>query len=65
VTILELKESEKCNNDLESSLSETETEVGVEVETEHFSWFFTCFGTVLSVKRMGDSAFLWAGGITF
>jgi hypothetical protein len=26
---------------------------------------FSCVGTVFSVKRMGDSSFLWEGGITF
>jgi hypothetical protein len=67
VTILESKESEKGNNDLKSSLLEIDTEVGTEVgtememEMEPFSWAFTFFKTVLSVKRMGDSAFLWEG----
>jgi hypothetical protein len=60
VTILESKEREKgSNNDLESSL-ERETEVGTEVEMT-----FSFVGTIFSVKRTGDSVFLWEGGITF
>jgi hypothetical protein len=59
VIILESKEREKGSNDLESS-SETETEVGTEAETAAFSFV----GTVFSVKRMGDSVFLWEGEIT-
>jgi hypothetical protein len=71
VTVLESKESEKGNNDSESSLLETETEAGMEAEmeaeaeAETCSWVFTLFGTVFSVKRTGESAFLWEGGITF
>jgi hypothetical protein len=56
LTISESKESEKGNNDLESSSSETE----MEAETAAFSFI----GTVFSVKRTGDSSFLWEGGIT-
>jgi hypothetical protein len=59
VTILESNEREKGgNNDSESS-SETETEAETEVETA-----FSCFGMVFSVKRTGDSVFMWEGGIT-
>jgi hypothetical protein len=61
VTILESRESEKGNNDLESSLSETETEAGTETEAAAFSFVRMVF----SVKRTGDSSFLWEGGITF
>jgi hypothetical protein len=61
VTISESKESEKGSNDSESSLSETETEAGTEAEAAAFSFV----GTVFSVKRIGDSSFLWEGGITF
>jgi hypothetical protein len=61
VTILESKEREKgSNNDSESS-SETEMEAGTEAETEAA---FPVFGAVFSVKRTGDSVFLWEGGIT-
>jgi hypothetical protein len=63
VTILASKEREKGNNDLESSLLETETEVGTEAEAEAAAFSFV--RTVFSVKRMGDSSFLWEGGITF
>jgi hypothetical protein len=42
---------------------ERETEAGTEAETE-VETAFSCFGMVLSVKRTGDSAFLWEGGIT-
>jgi hypothetical protein len=64
VTILESKESEKgSNNDSESSL-ETETEAGTEAETEAETATFSLIRTVFSVKRMGDSVFLWEGGIT-
>jgi hypothetical protein len=60
VTVLESKEREKgSDNDSESS-SETEMEVRMEVEMAAFSFV----GTVFSVKRMGDSVFLWEGGIT-
>jgi hypothetical protein len=59
VTILESNEREKGgHNDLESSL-ETETETETEAEMA-----FSCFGMVFSVKRTGDSVFLWEGGIT-
>jgi hypothetical protein len=61
VTVLESKESEKGSNDLESSLLETEMEAGMEAEAAAFSFV----GTVFSVKRTGDSSFLWEGGITF
>jgi hypothetical protein len=61
VTILESKEREKgSNNDSESSL-ERETEVGMEAETEAA---FSVFEAVFSVKRTGDSVFLWERGIT-
>jgi hypothetical protein len=63
VTVLESKESEKGNNDSESSLSETEMEVGTEAETEAADFSFV--ETVFSVKRTGDSAFLSQGGTTF
>jgi hypothetical protein len=65
VTVLESREREKgSNNDLESSL-ETETEVGTEAETEtEVETAFSCIGAVFSVKRTGDSVFLWEGGIT-
>jgi hypothetical protein len=64
VTILESKEREEgSNNDSESSL-ERETEVGMEAETEAET-AFSFVGTVFSVKRTGDSVFLWEGGITF
>jgi hypothetical protein len=59
VAISESKESEKGSNDSESSLSETEMEVEAEVAA------FSCVGTVFSVKRTGDSAFLWEGGSLF
>jgi hypothetical protein len=61
VTISESKESEKGSNDSESSLLETETEAGMEVEAVAFAFV----GMVFSVKRIGDSSFLWEGGITF
>jgi hypothetical protein len=60
---LESKEREKGSNDSESSLLETETEVGTEAEVETVA--FSVIGTVFSVKRTGDSSFLWEGGITF
>jgi hypothetical protein len=61
VTILESKEREKgSNNDSESSL-EREMEAGMEAETE---MAFSVFGVVFSVKRTGDSVFLWEGGNT-
>jgi hypothetical protein len=61
VTILESKGRENSsNNDSESSL-ERETEAGTEAETEAA---FSVFGAVFSVKRTGDSVFLWEGGIT-
>jgi hypothetical protein len=60
VTILESKEREKgSTNDSQSSL-ERETETETEVETA-----FSFVGTVFSVKRTGDSVFLWERGITF
>jgi hypothetical protein len=62
VTILESREREKCSNDLESSLSETETEAGTEVDIEAETAAFSCVGTVFSVKRTGDFSFLWEGG---
>jgi hydroxyethylthiazole kinase-like sugar kinase family protein len=63
VTVLESKEREKgSNNDSESS-SETEAKAGMEAETEA-EMAFSCIGTVFSVKRTGDSVFLWEGGIT-
>jgi hypothetical protein len=63
VTILESKEREKgSNNDSESSL-ERETEVGMEMETEAET-AFSFIGAVFSVRRTGDSIFLWEGGIT-
>jgi hypothetical protein len=63
VTILESKEREKgSNNDSESS-SERETEAGTEAETEAET-AFSFIGAVFSVRRMGDSVFLWEGGIT-
>jgi hypothetical protein len=40
---------------------ERETEAGTEAETEAA---FSVFGVVFSVKRTGDSVFLWEGGIT-
>jgi hypothetical protein len=58
---LELKEREKgSNNDSESSL-ERETEAGTEAETEAA---FSVFGAVFSIKKTGNSVFLWEGGIT-
>jgi hypothetical protein len=61
VTVLESREREQGgNNDSESSF-ETETEAGTEAETEVA---FSVFGAVFSVKRTGDSVFLWEGGIT-
>jgi hypothetical protein len=42
---------------------ETETEAGTEAETE-VETAFSCIGAVFSVKRTGDSVFLWEGGIT-
>jgi hypothetical protein len=63
VTILESKEREKgSNNDSESSL-ETEMEAGMEAETE-VKMAFSVIGAVFSVRRTGDSVFLWEGGIT-
>jgi hypothetical protein len=59
VTVSESRGSEKGNNDLESSLLETETEVGMEATA------FSFVGTVFSVKRMRDSSFLWEGGSLF
>jgi hypothetical protein len=64
VTVSESKEREKGSNDSESS-SETEMEAGMEVETEVETATFSFIRTVFSVKRMGDSVFLWEGGITF
>jgi hypothetical protein len=65
VTILESKERETgSNNDSESS-SETETEAGTETEMEVETKAFSFVRAVFSVQRMGDSAFLWEGGITF
>jgi hypothetical protein len=58
VTILESIEREKGSNDSESSLSGTEIEVGTEAEMA-----FSAIGTVFSVRRTGDSVFLWEGGI--
>jgi hypothetical protein len=56
---LESKEREKdSNNDSESSL---ESEMEVEMEAE---MAFSFIGAVFSVRRMGDSVFLWEGGIT-
>jgi hypothetical protein len=61
VTVLESREREKgSNNDSESS-SETEIEAEAEMEAETA---FSCIGMVFSVKRTGDSVFLWEGGIT-
>jgi hypothetical protein len=61
VTVLESREREQGgNNDSESSF-ETETEAGTEAETEAA---FSVLGVVFSVKRTGDSVFLWDGGIT-
>jgi hypothetical protein len=61
VTVLESREREKgSNNDLESSL-ETEMETGMETEAEIA---FFVIGVVFSVKRTGDSVFLWEEGIT-
>jgi hypothetical protein len=56
VTILESREREKGSNDSESS-SEAEMEVGTETE-------MAFIGAVFSVKRTGDSVFLWEGWIT-
>jgi hypothetical protein len=59
VTVFESKGREKgSTNDSESSL-ETEMEVETEVETA-----FSVIGVVFSVRRTGDSVFLWEGGIT-
>jgi hypothetical protein len=64
VTILESRDREKgSNNDSESSL-ETERDVGMEAETEAET-AFSCIGVVFSVKRTGDSVFLWEGGSLF
>jgi hypothetical protein len=63
VTILESREREKwSNNDSESSL-EREMEAGMEVETE-VETVFSFIRAVFSVRRTGDSVFLWEGGIT-
>jgi hypothetical protein len=64
VTVSESKEREKgSNNDSESS-SETETEAGMAAETEvEMAIFF--IRMVFSVKRMGDSVFLWEGDHCF
>jgi hypothetical protein len=67
VTILESKEREKGNNDSESSL-ETEMEVRMEAEKEAETEVETAFSfirMVFSVRRTGNSVFLWEGGITF
>jgi hypothetical protein len=61
VTVLESREIEKGSNDSESSLFEPEMEVGTEAETAAFSFI----GMVFSVKRTGDSSFLWEGGSLF
>jgi hypothetical protein len=62
VIILESREREKgSNNDSESSL-ERETEAGTEAEGGGNSFSF--IGAVFSVRRTGDSVFLWEGGIT-
>jgi hypothetical protein len=59
---VESNEREKGgNNDSESSL-ETEMEAGMEAEMEVA---FSVFGAVFSVKRMGDSVFLWEGDHCF
>jgi hypothetical protein len=65
VTIFKSKEREKgSNNDSESSL-ERETEVGMEMEMEmEVETAFSFIGAVFSVRRTGDSIFLWEGGIT-
>jgi hypothetical protein len=64
VTVFESKGREKgSNNDSESPL-ETETEAGTEAETE-VEMAFSCIGAVFSVKRTGDSVFLWEGGSLF
>jgi hypothetical protein len=62
---LESKGREKgSNNDSESSL-ERETEAGTEAETEaEAETAFSFIGAVFSVRRTGDSVFLWEGGIT-
>jgi hypothetical protein len=43
---------------------ETETEAGTEVETEA-EMVFSVIGAVFSVKRTGDSVFLWEGDHCF
>jgi hypothetical protein len=66
VTISESKGREKGSNDLESSLLVVEVEVGMETEAEmEAEMAFSFVRTVFSVKRMGDSSFLWEGAITF
>jgi hypothetical protein len=49
----------KRDNDLESS-SERETEAGTEAEMEAET-AFSFIGAVFSVRRTGDSVFLWEG----
>jgi hypothetical protein len=63
VTILESGGREKGSNDSESS-SETEMAAGTEAEMEAEMATFSFIGMVFSVRRMGDSVFLWEGGIT-
>jgi hypothetical protein len=64
VTILVSKEREKGRNNDSESLFETETEAGTEAEMETEA-AFSVFGAVFSVKRTGDSVFLWEGGSLF
>jgi hypothetical protein len=59
VTVLESKEREKGSNDLESSSLAAAMEAGTKTEMA-----FPFIGAVFSVKRTGDSAFLWERGIT-
>jgi hypothetical protein len=60
---LESKEREKgSNNDSESSL-ERGMEAGTEAETEAET-AFSFIRAVFSVRRTGDSVFLWEGEIT-
>jgi hypothetical protein len=59
VTVLESRESEKGNNDSESSLSEAETEAREEAEV------FSFVGTVFLQREQGTLLFCGRGGSLF
>jgi hypothetical protein len=63
VTISESKGREKGSSNDSESLLERETEAGTEAEMEAETAFLF-IRAVFSVRRTGDSVFLWEGGIT-